>query len=182
MRKIALISDIHFGDPKSSLSSVAGQNNLIEMLKNESPFNEIILLGDILELNTSTLYFAIEGTPEVLSKTGKKLEGFRSFLHRLLVEQDVKVNSIIYVPGNHDYFIFQQEALYMSVMNKLKKGAKLSGKPMLFLRSENSFIGGIMPKEKNIKFVLSYPNYVIRVEKGKHILWGRIGDVHQYIS
>ncbi len=67
MPKRVIFSDLHFGDPKCALRREAVAKSLRDFLKKEGPFEDLVLAGDILDANISSLTTAIWGI------RGKKL-------------------------------------------------------------------------------------------------------------
>jgi hypothetical protein len=61
MAKRLIFSDIHFGDPSCSLSNKSVAEGLRSFLWDLSEVQDLILAGDILDANISSLTRAIEG-------------------------------------------------------------------------------------------------------------------------
>ena len=160
-----VLSDLHFGDSRCSLHSMKTVRALVEKLQPYSPLEEIILLGDILDLQLANWAKSIEGV--FAGGPKKRTVGFRYFL-RFLVEQ-TKAKRVTYVPGNHDYKLFDYHAIEHALIRPLRSGKKLSGRIAFFRKFSPSFLQGILtglPAEFN----LVYPHYTLRAGRERIIL------------
>lgn len=94
--RIAIISDTHLGDPKSTMANKMGVGRgygrfcSIINEKLGSKIDYLVLLGDIMD-------FAVSSYQEAY-------EAGRQFFIRL--KRDNIAQEIIYVPGNHDFDIW----------------------------------------------------------------------------
>ena len=160
-----VLSDLHFGDSRCSLHSMQTVRMLVEKLKHYSPICEIILLGDILDLQLANWAQAVEG--KLLTGPVKRAVGFRYFINFLL--DSTGVREIVYVPGNHDYRIFDYHSIQKHLLEPLKKGKKLSGKISFFRSFPDSFLRGILANpEARLKVV--YPHHTMKVNGARIIL------------
>lgn len=116
--KIAIISDIHLGDPASTIVSFnnknkpafgSGYDRLLEAL-NEVPgrLDYLILLGDILDFSIRSYYEAYT--------LGK------AFFERL--QEDKDIFEMIYVPGNHDFDLWHTVEYQTNIINKIDRMGK----------------------------------------------------------
>lgn len=136
----------------------------VELLQDYRPIQEIVLLGDILDLQLANWAQAIEG--RIHTGPGKRSVGFRYFLTYLLKETGTL--SVVYVPGNHDYRIFDYHSIEKHLMNPLRAGKKLQGRMSFFRTFTDPFLQGMLTKTgARIKIV--YPHYVLRVN-GRRLL------------
>ena len=159
-----VLSDLHFGDTRCTLHSMGTAHALTNRLQHFRPISEIVLLGDILDLQLANWARAVEG---MILPGGKRTVGFRYFLNFLIKETGAR--KIIYVPGNHDYRIFDYHSIEKSLIRTLRKGKKLSGKIAFFRTFEDSFLRGILTEpETSIKIV--YPHHTVRVNGTRLIL------------
>ncbi len=110
--KLAILSDTHIGDPASTLVKyVRGKavcqpnmDHLIEALGTDNDY--LILLGDIMEFSITDYY-------ETYTCSS-------SFFGKL---RDAGVaKEFIYVPGNHDYNIWDSIEQQANVINQIRKG------------------------------------------------------------
>ncbi len=92
----------------------------VRKLSEFQPLTEIFLLGDILDLQLANWAQALEGT--IAGKFAKRATGFRYFLNFLLRETGAR--KIIYVPGNHDYRIFDYHSVERYLMGPTKTRQK----------------------------------------------------------
>jgi hypothetical protein len=107
MTKIAILSDIHFGDPMCSLAAVDDSGNRIvgpayPKFKEAvgSDLDYLVLVGDILDFSVASYdeaYLAAKPFFEKIASDGtlKYLDG-------------KPATPIVYIPGNHDYDIWNQ--------------------------------------------------------------------------
>lgn len=63
MGHVVVFSDSHVGDRHCSLRKEEAQNKFINDLKQYPVIEELILLGDIFEINLAPLNKALDGTP-----------------------------------------------------------------------------------------------------------------------
>src|SRR5437867_2570537 len=131
-----VLSDLHFGDTRCTLHQMRTAEALVEILKAYCPLREIILLGDILDLQLANWAQAIEGM--ILPPNGRRTVGFRHFLNYLLEKTGAR--NIIYIPGNHDYRIFDYHSIDKHLIDPLRSGRKLSGKIAFFRSFSDSFL------------------------------------------
>ncbi len=110
--KLAIISDTHLGDPLCSLVEKNG-NDYIEGPKYKE-FREaagtgndyLILLGDILDFSVTSY--------ENAYRAGKVFFS--------LVQEDKIADQIIYVPGNHDYDIWNIVENEVNIIHQIRNG------------------------------------------------------------
>lgn len=160
-----VVSDLHFGDRRCSLHNMGVARAFVGKLREFSPLEEIILLGDILDLQLANWAQAIEGL--IQPGPHRKAVGFRYFMNFLLQETNAK--KITYVPGNHDYRIFDYHSLEKYLIAPLRSGKRLSGKISFFRTFEDSFLRGLFAfPEIQIKVV--YPHYTLKVNGRRMIL------------
>jgi UDP-2,3-diacylglucosamine pyrophosphatase LpxH len=164
--KYALVlSDLHFGDTRCSLHSMRSAQALVEKLKQYQPLEEIFLLGDILDLHLATWSQAIEG--RILEKPLKRAVGFRYFLNFLI--QETRAKLITYIPGNHDYKIFDYHSIDRHLIDPLRNGKKLSGRVSYFRSFTPSFLQGLL-QTTAAQFHVVYPHHVLRIGKARILL------------
>ncbi|HSP07650.1 MAG TPA: metallophosphoesterase [Acidobacteriota bacterium] len=160
-----VISDLHFGDPRCSLHSMRVARAFTERLREFTPLREVILLGDILDLQLANWAQAMEG--RILDGPKNRAVGFRYFLNFLL--QETGARSAVYVPGNHDYKIFDYHSVERYLLEPLRKGRKLSGKISFFRTFPNSFLQGILTVP-DVRIRVVYPHYSIKIGKSRILL------------
>jgi len=148
-----VMSDIHFGDENCTLKEDRNQRRLINLLEQEigeGKIQNLIFLGDILDLNLSQFPEAMEGKGQY--------KGFRHLIRKL---EDLNIGHIIYVPGNHDYHVFQLDTYIEDEAEPLRRGERVKGVPDLWDEIEKPFLSGIV--SKNINFLVSYPEWNITI-------------------
>lgn len=160
-----VLSDLHFGDPRCTLHSMNTARALVRNLSEFKPVTEIFLLGDILDLQLANWAQALEGT--IAGKFPKQATGFRYFLNFLL--RETGAHKIIYIPGNHDYRIFDYHSVERYLMGPLRQGKKLSGKIAFFRKFQGGFLQGIIDVP-DVNLQIHYPHYSMKVNKSRLIL------------
>ncbi|MCI0606020.1 metallophosphoesterase [bacterium] len=164
--KYALVlSDLHFGDTRCSLHSMRTAHALMNRLKEYQPLEEIFLLGDILDLQLATWSQAIEG--RILNGPAKRAVGFRYFLNFLLDQTGAKL--VTYIPGNHDYKIFDYHSIDRHLILPLRNGKKLSGRVSFFRNFTPSFLQGLVHSAQ-AQFRVIYPHHFLRIPGGRLLL------------
>lgn len=138
---------------------------LAERLREFQPLTEIILLGDILDLQLANWAQAMEG--RILEPPAKRAVGFRYFINFLLRETGAR--SVIYVPGNHDYRIFDYHSVERYLIAPLREGRKLPGKISFFRTFQNGFLQGIFTLPGTSVRVV-YPHYSIKLNRSRVVL------------
>ena len=164
-RYALVLSDLHFGDTRCSLHSMRTAHALVERLKEYQPLEEIILLGDILDLQLATWSQAIEG--RILDAPAKRAVGFRYFLNFLL--QETAAKQITYIPGNHDYKIFDYHSIDRHLLLPLRNGKKLSGRVSYYRKFPFSFLQGLVQSSQAQMRVI-YPHHVLRIRNFRLLL------------
>ena len=157
MAKRLIFSDLHFGDPQCSLRREAVTTGLRDFLRGLGPVEELILAGDILDANISSLTTAIEGVKG--SGTWPKQMGFRQWLAFLFADAGFTVNRIVYLPGNHDYIIWNILSTDQAFVQPISQGKVPTGLPLMSGVFPAPFIRGVAPKERRDLFVVVYPDY-----------------------
>lgn len=178
MNYSVVFSDLHFGDSRCTLHSMNTARSLVRQLSNFQPLTEIFLLGDILDLQLANWAQALEG--RIGGRLQKPATGFRYFLNFLLRETGAR--RVIYVPGNHDYRIFDYHSVERHLMSPLKQGKKLSGKIAFFRKFQGGFLQGIVDVP-GVSLQVHYPHYSMRVDRSRLILThGHMFDPTQAFS
>ena len=164
--KYALVlSDVHFGDTRCSLHSMRTAHALVERLQAFKPLEEIFLLGDILDLQLATWAQAIEG--RFHNGPAKRAVGFRYFLNFLITQTNARV--ITYIPGNHDYKIFDYHSIERHLIDPLRSGKKLSGKVSYFRKFTPSFFQGLV-QSPDVLFRVLYPHHTMKIGPARVLL------------
>ncbi len=170
MSKHLVLSDLHFGTPQTSLNDQRVVSGLGEYMIKNGPWESIIFSGDLLDLNLSIFKFAIEGC-----KTGiPKIRGLRDFITGLFAQSKnpgpkLSVANWVYIPGNHDYAVWNllsTKEVCMDVLADgkiLKTGPKMEGK----WNGKEAFISGIFPPDVREQVSVEYPDHVIPYGKNK---------------
>lgn len=172
MPKRLIFSDLHFGDRQCSFRREEVTNSLRQFLRGLGPVKELILAGDILDANISSLTRAIEGT--------KGQMGFRAWLNFLFEGNDLKVEKIIYLPGNHDYIIWNILSTDRAFVQPLSTGGRPTKLPLMSGEFSDAFIRGVAPEAIRNSFVVKYPDHEFLVAQRQVLVThGHYLDEHQ---
>jgi UDP-2,3-diacylglucosamine pyrophosphatase LpxH len=153
MEKRVIFSDLHFGDPLCSLRRKPVVEGLRTFLREIEPIKEIILAGDILDANIASLTQAIEGKPP-------RQFGFRQWFAHLFEEKAPQVGRVVYIPGNHDYIIWNILSTDLAFVQPISQGEPAKNLPLKEETFLKPFIRGIAPQKIRDHFVVEYPDYV----------------------
>lgn len=150
-RTRVILSDLHLGDPQSTLNLSPVRQGLRHWLCDLGDVQELILAGDILEGNFGSLDTAIEGSADVM--------GFRGWLADLLADGRFRPRRIVFIPGNHDYAIWHLLSTQRAFMRPLDEGRTLPRAPLRWAEFENPFLAGVAPEPYRDRFVVCYPDH-----------------------
>jgi len=151
MAKRLIFLDLHFGDERCSLKRKAVANGLREFLRGIKHADELILAGDILDANISSLTLAIEGKKG--SESWPNQLGFRDWLAFIFEGQKFKVDRIVYTPSNHDYIIWN----ILAFVQPISQGLVPTKIPLMEGTFTDPFIQGVAPKWLRDSFIVVYP-------------------------
>ncbi len=157
MAKRVIFSDLHFGDPQCSLSRQSVALGLRSFLWGLGPVKELILAGDILDANISSLTRAIEGRKT--SGSWPKQIGFRQWLSHLFEDGKFDVERIVYIPGNHDYIIWNILSTNEVFVDPISQGRVPTNLPLTEGVFPQPFVRGIAPEAVRDRFLAIYPDY-----------------------
>jgi predicted phosphodiesterase len=157
MAKRVIFSDIHFGDPSCSLSTQSVVLGLRGFLWSLGDVNELILAGDILDANISSLTRAIEGKNG--SGSWPSQVGFRFWLSNLFENSEFDIKQITYVPGNHDYIIWNILSTNRAFVDPISQGNIPTNLPLVEGTFLQPFIRGVVPARVRNRFIVTYPDY-----------------------
>jgi len=153
-KKYLVLSDLHFGTPQTSVNNPIALNALRKYLSDHGPWAEVIFSGDLLDLNLSTMTKAIEGDNE------QGITGFRKFMADL-TSPPLPVDQWVYIPGNHDYHIWDLLSIPVVSTQVLASGKPLGTIPMPYMagqwRGTQAFISGVFPPAEISKVLVDYP-------------------------
>lgn len=142
-RRIAVISDSHLGDRRSTLKNHNVVKKLIKELNQGKKIDELILLGDILDLAFSPFQDVIRQA--------------REFFERI---SSLDIGKIIYIPGNHDYHIWLLHIEKRDVIEPIgNEGLPQLPNYISQFSDKESFFSEVLPDDLEEKFVIRYPNY-----------------------
>ncbi|MCJ7744859.1 MAG: metallophosphoesterase [Actinobacteria bacterium] len=151
--KIIAISDMHFGDETQLLNDRQLADRFTEVLSGRGPVEELVLLGDLLDLWVKTLVPAIR-------------EG-RRFIEGIAGLDNVK--KIVYVPGNHDHQVFM-DAFREEVEARVMRGDLTTPKFMPARSYEGAIISGLARPGSDVSFSLVYP-FITRLVAGREVVF-----------
>lgn len=168
-RRYLVLSDMHFGTPESSINDARYRAALVAHLVAGAPWEEVIFTGDLLDINLSTLTRSLEGN----AAARPPIIGFRGFLEEVARLHDpvgVTLPGVakrwVYVPGNHDYKVWDLLATEVVCQAVLSSGQRLGTVPTPLMqytwRGPASFFSGIFaPLGVQQSVVVTYPNHEI---------------------
>ncbi|MBZ5563038.1 MAG: metallophosphoesterase [Acidobacteriia bacterium] len=157
MAKRVIFSDLHFGDPQCSLSNQSVAMGLRSFLWGLGPVEELILAGDILDANISSLTRAIEGKKS--SGPWPKQIGFRFWLAHLFEDNKFDVKRIVYIPGNHDYIIWNILSTNEVFVDPISQGKVPTNLPLTEGTFLQPFLRGVAPENIRDRFCAVYPDH-----------------------
>lgn len=165
-----VLSDMHFGTPESSINSECHRNALVDYVVRQAPWAEIVLTGDLLDANLSTFRRAVEGAADAVAP----IFGFRQFLEQLdRYSREVGRSGLagiakrwVYVPGNHDYKIWDVLSSQVMFEDVLDAGESLTSvqPPLISYKWPDgaSFFAGIFTRYGvRERVFVEYPNHVL---------------------
>lgn len=152
-----IFSDLHFGDSNCSLRRQAVASSVRSFLRKIGKIDELILNGDILEANLSPLKTAIEGVKG--TSAWPKQIGFRKWLAYIFEGDKFKAGKIVYIPGNHDYIIWNILSTNKVFVDQIFQGKVLDKLPLTESEFLRPFVKGTAPTKYQNKFIVSYPDY-----------------------
>lgn len=173
MIRYLVLSDVHFGTPESSINDARFHSALTDYIASRAPWEEIVFTGDLLDVNLSTLTRAIEGG--IWEDLSAPLFGFRQFVQELdtrmrreTSDKGLKdlAKKWIYLPGNHDYKIWDMLSTKVVCEDVLATGKQMGSVPTPLLTrkwiGDESFFAGIFrPYDTQNQVIVEYPNHEI---------------------
>jgi len=174
--RFLVFSDMHFGTPESSINDPALRRALVDHVVAQAaaqgPWREIILTGDLLDANLSTLTRAIEGRA---AGRGPAICGFRGFLAELDEAMGrtgagrglrALAGRWVYVPGNHDYKIWDLLASRLACEDVLARGEEMGSVPTPVAahrwEGDASFFAGLFrPFGAADRVLVTYPDHEV---------------------
>jgi len=156
--RILVISDIHFGVTESSINNENIRKLLINCIKDNLPINRIILLGDIFDLDLARFGDALDGNDN-------SIIGFRQFITEL-IGNGVQADKWTYIPGNHDYDLFDIPARNEGMKRRF---SKKSGDKIIYWPPQTWEGWNIAPNVFKNTIEVQYPHRWEQIN-GKYIL------------
>jgi UDP-2,3-diacylglucosamine pyrophosphatase LpxH len=184
-----VLSDMHFGTPESKINDASCRDALVAHMVAQAPWKEIVLTGDLLDVNLATFKRAIEGGK--FEDLKDPLFGFRELLtaldRRMRDRSGTGLAALaeawVYTPGNHDYKVWDMLSTHVAFEEVLKSGSSLSSypSPLQSYRWSGlaSFFGGLFqPFGVHDRVAVEYPDHVVEfsiaggreVEKARMVL------------
>lgn len=110
--KIAVMSDIHFGDPACRLQFAAASppayNRLVEVIRRFTggdPLDYLVLGGDTLDFS--------------MAHYNRAFAAARPFFRRII--EDELAQELVYIPGNHDKHVWDAVEWEVNVIDRLRQ-------------------------------------------------------------
>jgi len=167
-----VLSDLHFGMVSSSVNDPAIVSGLSNYLAEKNNWQAIIFSGDLLDLNLTTFSISIEGK----RRDGLKSLGLRQFIENICQSSSprFKVKKWIYIPGNHDYKIWDILSTGIVCEDVLADGRPMGTVPTPLMgytwSAGEAFISGVFPPDIRESVTVIYPDQVIEYSPNKTIV------------
>jgi predicted phosphodiesterase len=152
---VVVLSDAHLGEPHSLLELIAFQEAVVRAVA-ERAGRTLVLLGDTLDLDFGTLVTGIEGRYRHPDRAG-----LRGLLQALC--QRTGISRILYVPGNHDFAVWDWEAMWRHTLRPLHDGGKITGGVLREGCLYDTFLTGLLPGGPAPELTVSFPHCVVTV-------------------
>jgi UDP-2,3-diacylglucosamine pyrophosphatase LpxH len=177
-----VLSDMHFGVNEVSLNNPRVVDVLCQYISDNRPWKTIIFSGDLLDLNLATLTMAVEGE----DSTKSHVQGFRDFVAKTVKQlgNASAVENWIYIPGNHDYWVWNTLSTQIVCLAVLACGNHLGTVPTPLMeykwQGKDTFISGIFPTSVQDRVIVEYPDHIINYHGGNIVIThGHYLDVAQ---
>lgn len=153
-RRIVVLSDIHLGDSRSTLQDREVVEELINELDEGKKIDELILLGDILDLAFSSFRDVIDRAREFFGRISR-----------------LDPKKIVYIPGNHDYHIWLLHIEKRDVIEPIRKESLPELPDYISLFSgKKAFFSEVLPENLEKKVILRFPNYELENSGIRYLL------------
>jgi predicted phosphodiesterase len=149
MGNYIIMSDLHLGEEECSFVEKNHAKKLAEELKSIGNIDEIILLGDIMDL--------------ALSPIQDVTDQFKKFLSAIA---DIS-KKIVYIPGNHDHHIWTLH-IERNYIERMSEG-EIFYRPAytdIEFAGKLSFISGYLLDGYKDKLIVKYPTHEINLKVG----------------
>jgi len=159
---------MHFGVNDISLNNAEVADVLYRFISEHKPWNSVIFSGDLLDLNLATLTTALEGN----NTADTHLLGFREFIKNVLdkLADSLSVENWIYIPGNHDYWVWNTLSTQVACLSVLSSGSCMGTIPSPLMQykwqGNAAFISGVFPASVRDRVAVEYPDHVIKRNEG----------------
>jgi predicted phosphodiesterase len=165
LERYLVLSDMHFGSEETTINEDSVLNGIIEEIVKDGSWKQIIFTGDLLDLNLSTFTQSIEGD-----------KGFRKFLELINSQKslDSLAEDYIYLPGNHDYKIWDMLSTEVVCTDILASGKPMGTTiPTPFMHNSwpngTAFVAGIFPAGSS-RVTVTYPDHLIKGNEWEMVL------------
>lgn len=148
---IAVLSDLHFGEPFALLRTVgeraavgrARVDALCDWLAAHGPLSALILLGDLWDLWFSSFATAREEGEYALQQLG-----------------GLPIERVVYLPGNHDHHLLLQHQLLQQI-TALRDDRAVEVLAHTQRDYPDSFLAPLFPLPARERLLVTYPDYAI---------------------
>lgn len=165
-----VLSDMHFGTPESSVNERRYLEALVARMVSRAPWEEIVLTGDLLDVNLSTLTRSLEGG--TWPGLEAPLFGFRDFVALLDARMKLAGKGLadlarrwVYVPGNHDYKLWDMLSARIVCDDVIARGDPLGTVPTPLMKyawkGGAAFFAGIFGRFGVQDVWVEYPNHEV---------------------
>lgn len=167
MARRVIFSDLHFGDPHCTLHNRVVSTGLRTFLRGLGPVDELILAGDIVDANISSLTRAVEGRNK--SRPWPMQMGFWCWIADILQDGKLDVQRIIYIPGNHDHIIWNILSTNRVFVDRTAKGNTRTNLPLTEGFFPRPLVRGVAPGKVRDRFSVIFPDYEFELS-GRSVL------------
>lgn len=178
MTRRVIFSDLHFGDEACSLRYRKVAESVRAYLRTLGHVDELILAGDILDANISSFtraMFGVDAGSSAGPDAWPKQIGLKSWLAHLLAGDELEgdpregarltVGRILYLPGNHDYKVWDLIATQENFCKPIAAGTRPSPGtlPLMEGAFSDTFVSGLVPEAYRDRVTVKYPDHLFDV-------------------
>jgi len=158
VNKVIVVSDLHLGEEecllfKKNAKLLKSFKDKLEKEANKGKVDELIIIGDLFDLSLASFKDAYNKGKEFFKEIG----------------QIGNLDTIVYVPGNHDHHIWSLIIEEEQIVKNIRKG-KSPEEPLKRVDEEynDTFLNELL-KETGKKFLVSYPNLFRKIGEKNYL-------------
>lgn len=145
--RVVVISDMHLGDPKDSLTDPGRIEALTDAVNDLGQVDDLVILGDLFDFWQAPFEVALERA--------------RPLMHALHTLPDVR--RMVYLPGNHDHHVFR---MYYEgqVVDRLRDGDFEMPELSMPMTRDYPVMSALAPRNATVPLFMTYPIYQVSVQ------------------